>query len=230
MGFAKPHPMGYLGTSITGEQAMQLSKQTSTPKTATLVDRVWPASIEMTALARAFRGTTLAVAGSLLIWLSAKIQVPFFPVPMTMGTLAVLAIGMAYGWRLGAATVLLYLAEGAMGLPVFAGTPEKGIGFAYMMGGTGGYLVGYILAAASVGWLAERGWDKNVLRTALAMLVGNVLIYLPGLLWLGTLFGWDKPILEWGLFPFVLGDLTKLALAAALMPLTWKVLGRPRVG
>jgi len=208
---------------------MRISQQTSTIKTATLADRVWPASIEMTALARALRGTALAVVGSLLIWLSAKIQVPFYPVPMTMGTLAVLAIGMAYGWRLGAATVVLYLAEGAMGLPVFSGTPEKGIGLAYMLGGTGGYLVGFVIAAASVGWLAERGWDKNVLSTAVAMLVGNALIYLPGLLWLGILFGWDKPILTWGFTPFVLGDLAKLALAAALMPLSWKLLGRPRV-
>ena len=202
--------------------------QYSKTKTATLVYRVWPSTIEMSAMARALRGTILAIVGSLLIWLSAKIQVPFYPVPMTMQTLVVLAIGMAYGWRLGMATILLYLAEGAMGLPVFAGTPEKGIGFAYMMGGTGGYLIGYVLAAASVGWLAERGWDRSVLTTTGAMLAGNALIYLPGLLWLGTLFGWDKPILEWGLYPFVLGDLTKLALAAALMPLTWKLPGRPK--
>jgi biotin transport system substrate-specific component len=207
---------------------MLFSEQHSTSRTATLADRVWPASIEMTALVRAFRGTTLAVVGSLIIWLSAKIQVPFYPVPLTMTTFAVLAIGMSYGRRLGVATVLLYLAEGAMGLPVFAGTPEKGIGFSYMMGGTGGYLVGYILAATSVGWLAERGWDKNVLLAFLAMLIGNALIYVPGLLWLGTLFGWDKPILEWGLLPFVLGDITKLALVAAFMPLAWKLLGRPK--
>jgi biotin transport system substrate-specific component len=207
---------------------MQDRVRTSNIKAITLAEKVWPATIEMTAMTRAMRGTILAVTGSLLIWLSAKIQVPFYPVPMTMGTFAVLAIGMAYGWRLGMATVLLYLAEGAMGLPVFSGTPEKGIGFAYMMGGTGGYLVGYVLAVASVGWLAERGWDKNVVSTAAAMFVGNVLIYAPGLLWLGTLFGWDKPIIEWGLAPFVLGDLTKLALASALMPLTWKLLGRPR--
>ena len=180
------------------------------------------------ALARALRRTIFAVIGSLLIWLAAKIQIPFYPVPMTMSTFAVLAIGMAYGWRLGTATVLLYLAEGAMGLPVFAGTPEKGIGLAYMLGGTGGYLVGYVLAAASVGMLAQRGWGKNILTTSLAMLVGNVLIYVPGLLWLGILFGWDKPIIEWGLTPFVLGDLAKLALAAALMPITWKLLGRPK--
>src|SRR3546814_4017998 len=90
------------------------------------------------------------------------------------------------------------LAEGALGLPVFAGTPEKGLGLAYMAGPTGGYLVGYVLAAAACGWLAERGWDRNVLSATVAMLVGNALIYLPGLLWLGVLFGWDKPILEWG--------------------------------
>ncbi len=207
---------------------MQQQVQDSNIKTATLADMAWPAHTDMTLMTRVLRGTVLAVAGSLLIWLSAKIQVPFYPVPMTMGTFAVLAIGMAYGWRLGTATVLLYLAEGAMGLPVFAGTPEKGIGLAYMLSGTGGYLVGYVLAAAAAGWLAERGWDRNVLTTGAAMLIGNALIYVPGLLWLGTLFGWDKPILAWGLIPFVLGDLTKLALAAALMPAVWKLLGRPK--
>ena len=134
-----------------------------------------------------------------------------------------LVIAMAFGPRLGAATVMLYLAEGAVGLPVFAGTPEKGIGLAYMLGGTGGYLLGFLLAAALVGMLAERGWDRNVGTTALAMLFGNVVIYVPGLLWLGTLFGWDKPILAWGLTPFLLGDVTKLALAAAVLPLLWKL-------
>jgi len=207
---------------------MQQPEIHSRANVLTLADKVWPASIEQNAMARALRGTILAISGSLLIWLAAKIQIPFYPVPMTMGTFAILAIGMAYGWRLGAATVLLYLAEGAMGLPVFAGTPEKGIGLAYMLGSTGGYLVGYVIAAASVGFLAERGWDKNVLTTGLAMLVGNVLIYAPGLLWLGILFGWDKPIIEWGLTPFMLGDLAKLALAATLMPLAWKLLGRPK--
>jgi biotin transport system substrate-specific component len=164
----------------------------------------------------------LALAGSILLTISAKIQVPFYPVPMTMQTFVVLSLGMAYGWRLGAATVLFYLAQGAMGLPVFVGTPEKGIGLAYMAGSTGGYLLGFVAAAALVGWLAERGWDRNIGTTALAMLLGNIVIYLPGLLWLGTLFGWDKPILAWGLTPFVLGDLTKLALAAVLMPMAWR--------
>lgn len=164
----------------------------------------------------------LATVGSLALWLSAKIQIPFYPVPMTMQTFVVLVIGMVYGWKLGGATILLYLAEGAMGLPVFAGTPEKGIGLAYMLGGTGGYLVGFVLAAMACGFLAERNWDKNVLTTAAAMLIGNAIIYMPGVLWLGILFGWDKPILEWGLIPFIPADMLKLALAAVTLPLIWK--------
>jgi len=172
------------------------------------------------------RNAILAVLGSALLWASAKIQIPFYPVPMTTQTLVVLALGVAYGWRLGAATLALYFLEGAFGLPVFAGTPEKGIGLAYMFGPTGGYLIGFLLAAMVCGWLAERGWDRSVAKTAGAMLIGNVVIYVPGLLWLGTLVGWDKPVLAWGLTPFLLGDLTKLALAAAVFPAIWKLVRR----
>jgi len=189
----------------------------------TLLSMLWQAEGGVN---RALRATLLAFTGTLLLTLAAKIQVPFYPVPMTMQTFVVLGLGMAYGWRLGAATMLLYMTEGAMGLPVFAGTPEKGIGLAYMMGGTGGYLIGYVLAAAATGWLAERGFDRSVLGTATAMMVGNALIYVPGLLYLGMLFGWDKPILAWGLTPFLLGDALKLALAAGVMPLAWKFLGK----
>ena len=192
----------------------------------TLAANLWPVPRERTAAARIARGVLLAVAGTILIALSAKIRVPFYPVPMTMQTLVVLTLGMAYGWRLAGTTMLLYLAEGAAGLPVFAGTPEQGVGLSYMLGGTGGYLAGFVLAAVVCGWLAERGWDRGMATTALAMLVGNALIYVPGLLWLGTLFGWDKPILEWGLLPFVPGDAVKLALAAALMPFAWRLLRR----
>ena len=188
----------------------------------TLASTLWPARSD----ARALRAVLLAVAGTALLALSAKLQIPFYPVPMTMQTFVVLVLGMAYGWKLATATLLLYLLEGAVGLPVFAGTPEKGIGLAYMLGGTGGYLLGFVLAAMLVGYLAERGWDRNVATTALAMLLGNVAIYVPGLLWLGALYGWDKPILEWGLTPFLLGDLTKLALAAAVLPLCWRTVGR----
>jgi len=188
----------------------------------TLAGVLWPSGGASALL----RNAILAIAGTALLTLSAKIQVPFYPVPMTMQTFVVLVIGMAYGWRLGGATSLLYLAEGAVGLPVFAGTPEKGLGLAYMLGGTGGYLAGFVIAAAVCGWLAERGWDRNVVTTAAAMLIGNLLIYMLGLLWLGTLLGWDKPILEWGLAPFVLGDLTKLVLAAVALPFAWKLLRR----
>jgi len=188
----------------------------------TLANTVWPSN-RTGALAR---NAILLVLGSALLWASAKIQIPFYPVPMTMQTFVVITLGMAYGWRLGAATLGLYLLEGAFGLPVFAGTPEKGIGLAYIAGPTGGYLLGFLLAAAACGWLAERGWDRSVAKTAVAMLVGNIFIYVPGLLWLGTLLGWDKPVLAWGLTPFLLGDLTKLALAVALLPAIWKLVKR----
>ena len=169
------------------------------------------------------RNLILAIVGSLALWVSAKISIPFWPVPLTMQTLVVLVIGTAFGARLGAATVLLYLAEGAVGLPVFSGTPEKGLGLAYMMSTTGGYLVGFVLAAGAVGFLAERGWDRSPLKTALAMVLGNVLIYVTGLLWLGTIVGWDKPVLAWGLTPFLAGDAVKIAAAAVLMPLVWRL-------
>lgn len=192
----------------------------------TLVAHIWPSRTSRGPWSGVLRAFALASVGALLIWWAAKIQVPFYPVPMTMQTLVVLALGMAYGWRLGVSTLLLYLGLGAVGLPVFAGTPDKGIGLAYMAGPTGGYLVGYVAAVAACGWLAERGWDRNVWTAVVAMLVGNVLIYVPGLLWLGALLGWDKPILAWGLTPFVLGDLAKVALGGALLPGVWRMLGR----
>lgn len=182
----------------------------------TLADRVFGAQSSLA------RQVLLAVGGSLALWASAKIQIPFFPVPLTMQTFMVLVIGMAFGLRLGTATVALYLLQGAIGMPVFAGTPEKGIGLAYMVGPTGGYLLGYLAAAAACGYLAERGWDRRASTTALAMLVGNIFIYVPGLLWLGAVVGWDKPVLAWGLTPFLLGDLVKLALATAVLPLAWQ--------
>ena len=174
------------------------------------------------------RNGIMALLGSLALWVSAKISIPFWPVPLTLQTLVVLVIGMAFGWRLGMATVLLYLAEGAAGLPVFSGTPEKGIGLAYMTSTTGGYLFGFVLAAGVVGYLAERGWDRSLVKTAAAMLIGNLVIYVPGLIWLGTLLGWDNPILAWGLTPFLAGDLVKLVIAAVMMPSIWALLSASR--
>lgn len=168
----------------------------------------------------------VAIAGSILLTLSAKISIPFYPVPLTMTTFVVIGLGLALGSRLGTAAVALYLVQGALGLPVFAGTPEKGIGLAYMMGPTGGYLLGYLLAAFAAGTLAERGFDRSPLTAFLAALVASAIIYVPGILWLGALFGWEQPILAWGLTPFILGDATKAALAAAVFPATWAMISR----
>jgi biotin transport system substrate-specific component len=169
----------------------------------------------------------MVVLGIALLAASAKVQVflPGNPVPITMGTFGVLTIGAAYGARLGLITVLGYLALGALGASVFAGQEA---GLTYMMGGTGGYLIGYALAAAALGHFARRGWDRSIAWMALAMLIGNVLIYLPGLLWLHQFAsGWAQT-LEWGITPFLLGDALKLALAALLVPGLWKLLGRAR--
>ncbi|MEL6887962.1 MAG: biotin transporter BioY [Pseudomonadota bacterium] len=170
----------------------------------------------------------LVVLGVLALAIAAKIKVPMWPVPITMGTFAVLTIGAAYGARLGLVTILAYMIVGALGFDIFAGSSAEKFGLTYMMGGTGGYLVGYVLAMVALGALAQRGWDRSVVWMALAMLIGNVLIYVPGLLWLGQLYGWDKPILAWGLTPFLLGDAIKLALAAAILPAAWKLVGRAR--
>ncbi len=194
-----------------------------TPSTQmnTLANSLFPASENSN---KWMRNLVFAFAGSILLAISAKMSIPFYPVPMTMQTFMVLTIGMAFGWRLGGATVALYLAEGALGLPVFTGTPEKGIGLAYMAGPTGGYLLGFLVAAMVVGWLGEKGWDRNVFTTLAAMIIGTAIIFTPGLYWLGTLFGWDKPILEWGLFPFLPGAGFKIGLAAAVLPLAWQYL------
>lgn len=189
-----------------------MSMTTASPQ-QTLIGAAWPEG----SLAKPVRLAILALVGTGLLTLSAKIQVWPGPVPVTMQTFVILVLGMVYGWRLGAATLLLYLAEGAVGLPVFS----AGGGIAYFAGPTGGYLAGFVLAAALTGWLAERGWDRRPLTTGLAMLAGNLAIYVPGLIWLAALIGYEKAV-RFGLVPFVASDLVKLLLAAAMMPLAWK--------
>jgi biotin transport system substrate-specific component len=177
----------------------------------TLIDALWPAG------QRNFvRMAALAVLGSALLWASAKVQVPMWPVPMTMQSMVVLLIGFAYGTRMGVATVALYLVQGAVGLPVFAGTPEKGIGLAYMVGPTGGFLFGFVLVAGAMGWMAERGWGRSLAGTAAAMVVGSALLFVPGVAWLATFVGFDKAV-AFGLAPFVAGAVVKAALAVALI-------------
>lgn len=172
----------------------------------------------------------LVVLGIALLTLSAQIKVPVpgSPVPVNLGTFAVLTFGAAYGPRLGLATIIAYMGIGALGFDVFAGSTGELNGIEYMMGGTGGYLVGYVMAVVALGWFARLGWDRSAPKMAVAMLVGNALIYIPGLLWLGQLYGWDQPIVAWGLTPFVVGDLLKLALAAMLFPMIWKFVGKAR--
>ncbi|MGV3553406.1 biotin transporter BioY [Rhizobium sp.] len=160
----------------------------------------------------------LVIAGSVLLAAVARITVPFVPVPMTMQPLVVVALGLALGARRGTLAVLVYLAQGAAGLPVFAGTPEKGIGLAYMAGPTGGFLAGFVLTAFAAGWLAERGWDRSLWKAGLASIFALALMYLPGLLWLGTIIGFNGKLLAAGLYPFIPADLLKAAIAAVLVP------------
>ena len=159
------------------------------------------------------------IAGIAVLAVSAHIKIPFYPVPVTMQTLAVLAIGMTYGTRLSGATVLGYLGAGAAGAPVFAG----GAGIAYMMGPTGGYLLGFFVAAIVLGALAERGWTRSMITTAAAMVLGNAIIYLLGVSWLANLIGSAKAF-EFGLLPFLYGDALKLVIAAVGVPFLWSKL------
>ena len=172
----------------------------------------------------------LVIAGIAVLAICAKIKVPVpgSPVAFGMGTFAVLGIGAAYGARLGLVTIMGYMLIGMLGFDIFQSSTADLNGVAYMMGGTGGYLLGYVMATVLLGVLAQRGWDRSVPWMALAMLLGNILLYIPGLAWLGTLYGWDKPILAWGLTPFIVGDLLKLALAALILPLAWKLVGKAR--
>lgn len=169
-----------------------------------------------------------------------KIAVPPSPVAINMGTFAVLTIGAAYGPRLGLTTILGYMLIGALGFDVFQSSTAEFNGLSYMAGSTGGYLAGYVLATLALGWAARAGWDRSVIWMAFAMLIGNVILYVPGLAWLaywigatgkldtatyGTLF---DQTLTWGMTPFLIGDLLKLALAALLVPGIWKLVGQAR--
>lgn len=168
----------------------------------------------------------LAIVGTLLLTLSAKTRVLLGPVDISMQTLAVFLISAAFGMRLGVATLLLYMAEGAIGLPVFQGTPEKGIGIAYMLGSTGGYLAGFVVMAAIVGWAADRGWDRHPVKLFNAMLVAEIVMMAMGFAWLALLIGPEKSW-QFGVVPFIVGDLIKVGLAASLVPAVWSLLRRP---
>jgi len=151
----------------------------------------------------------IALIGTVFLAISSKIKIPFYPVPMTMQTLVVLMIGIAFGWKLGVATITLYLFEGIIGLPVFSGTPEKGIGLVYFTGPTMGYLIGFLVAVFFAG---KFNFDKNLIKNFLKLTFATSFIYILGMLWLGGLIGWDKPIFKLGAQPFLLAELFKILL------------------
>ena len=157
----------------------------------------------------------LAFVGSILITVSAKIKIPFYPVPMTMQTFMILLIGITLGYKIGIAAVTLYLFEGIIGLPVFSNSPEKGIGIAYFMGPTMGYLIGFLVAVYFAGLFK---YDKGLVNTFLKLTFSVSFIYILGLIWLGTLIGWDKPIFKLGAQPFLLAELFKILLLMFLTP------------
>lgn len=171
-----------------------------------------------------FYNLTLVIIGSLSIGLSAQlaIQLPFSPIPVTAQTLAVLIIGTLFGARLGSLCVITYITEATAGLPAFA---LGRAGLPVLFGPTGGYLIGFIFAAYITGWLAEKGWDRRVGTTILAMVLGNMAIYTFGLLWLAFLTGINKAVFAVGLYPFIVGDCLKILLAAIALPSAWKLLG-----
>ncbi len=189
----------------------------------TMVDAVLPRSGGL------MREVMLVVGGALGLAILAQVSayLPFTPVPITGQTLGVLLVGALLGSRRGALSMLTYLGEGLIGLPVFAGgatawTPSVG-GVPYIVGPTAGYLLGFPAAAFAVGVLAERGCDRHVVATVAMMALGNVLIYVPGLVWLAQYVGMDR-VLVLGLIPYLPGDILKIALAAALLPAGWRLI------
>ncbi len=192
-------------------------KSTQTVGQQTISQVLWPVNANNTYL----RNAVWALIGTMLLAISAKVQVPFYPVPVTMQSFVVLLIGASLGWRLGMATVALYLFEGlVLGLPVFAGETA---GLAYLAKPSFGYLVSYIVAAGIVGTLAEQGFDRTPLKALAMMGLGACLILAIGAGWLSYMIGIEKAV-KFGVMPFLLGDIVKLVLAAATLPLAWKLL------
>ena len=166
--------------------------------------------------------------GSIILAISSKIKIPFYPVPMTMQTFVVLFLGISFGWKIGLATISLYLFQGIIGLPVFAGTPEKGMGLIYFTGPTMGYLIGFLLAVYSAGihkdLISFKNYNYiNALTVFSSLIISVSFIYILGLLWLGYLIGWDKPIFKLGAEPFLLAELFKIILLTLIFPWIIKI-------
>ena len=156
----------------------------------------------------------IVIFGSILLTISSKIKIPFYPVPMTMKTFVVLFLGISFGYKVGVATVVLYLLEGILGLPGFWNSPEKGIGITYFIGPTMGYLIGFIFASFLAGYFK---YESNFIVNFVKLIISTSVIYILGVLWLGNLIGWDKPILQLGVFPFLLAELFKILILTLLV-------------
>jgi biotin transport system substrate-specific component len=199
------------------------------PSAQPLALAVWPETI-----GRLPAAIVLVVVGSIILTLSAKASVPFYPVPMTLQTFAIMAISAAYGARLAVATVGLYLLEGLVGLPVFATTPPLAAGPAYFLGTTGGFLIGFLFLAAIVGYAADRGWDRSTPKLFAAMVVADAVVFALGFIWLAWFAQLSSgavgigPERAWinGVFNFLLADLLKIALAALVIPASWTLVER----
>ena len=162
---------------------------------------------------KVLKSILVVLVGSILLTISAKIKIPFYPVPMTMQTFVVLFLGISFGYKIGIATVGLYLIEGIFGLPVFSNSPEKGVGIVYFTGPTMGYLIGFLLATFLAGYLDLK---TNIVSIFLKLILSVSVIYILGLIWLGILIGWDKPIFQLGAAPFLLAELFKILILTLL--------------
>ena len=165
--------------------------------------------VKFTQSSKVLKYVLIIILGSIALTISAKIKIPFYPVPMTMQTFVVLFLGLSFGYKIGLATVGLYLVEGIFGLPVFSNSPEKGIGWIYFTGPTMGYLIGFLLATFLAGYL---NFKTNIIFVFFKLIFSVSVIYILGVLWLGNLIGWDKPIIQFGVTPFLLAELFKIIL------------------
>jgi len=182
-----------------------------TARRLVLADRVFPRTLVM--------DIVLVVAGAALVTVLAQVAIPLWPVPITGQTLAVLLVGSTLGWARGAISMVLYALLGLVGLPVFSDGTH---GATVLFGATGGYIVGFIVSAALVGWLAERQWDRKILKAIVTFVAGSVVVFAIGLPWLAIVLHTDLPTtLQYGLYPFIIGGIIKAAIAAGLLPLAW---------
>ncbi len=176
--------------------------------------------IKQNSQAKIIKYLSIIFIGSIVLAISAKIKIPFYPVPMTMQTFVVLFLGLSFGYKIGLATVSLYLIEGIIGFPVFSNSPERGVGLVYFTGPTMGYLIGFLLATYFASFIKLK---DNYLIIFLKLIMSVSIIYILGILWLGTIIGWDKPLLELGVIPFLLAEIFKISILTILAKKIFKL-------